>query len=96
MQSEELILTVIVLFTAGVVPIFQVVGAATYTLRKHPKDDIQRAGYLHYWTRRYVRYLEVPALLVFLGVLLVSLRLYPGLANRIQGGFLAGVVATRG
>jgi hypothetical protein len=84
------------MLTGVVAPIFQLLTATGLAMRKRPENMAQQMMLLHMMTRRYMRTVLAPALLVLAAVTAWSLGSFRWLASRILGGVFAGVLSTIG
>lgn len=97
MDKKKSILTLVALFTGGIVPIHIVVLSFAYSeYYKQQAIGPKIIRVAHEFGGPYMLYFYIPALLILLGVTLYSRKQYPDLFRRIVIGLAAGAIATIG
>lgn len=91
---REEVLGAAALVGGGLVPVTMVNLATLNAMASKPADDMARMMILHEFMRLYLPWILLPSFLVLGAVTIYSRRHYPGLANRIIVGLVAGAVAT--
>jgi len=105
-KRGELLLTLIALFTGGVVPIFMSLLGPMYAMQRNgvsmqqmvqslppPELKMQLMQTIHQFMAAYILYLLLPSLVVFVIIWRFSFGKYPRLGNRISAGLGAGLLA---
>lgn len=97
MKTKKSLLTLVALFTGGIVPIQLIVlsfGYSEYYKDQEIGPKIIRVA--HEFGLPYFLYVYIPALLILTGIIFYSYKKYPDLYRRITVGLLAGAIATIG
>lgn len=97
MKTKKSLLTLVALFTGGIVPIHLIVlsfGYSEYFKDQEIGPKIIRVA--HEFGLPYFLYVYIPALLILTGIIFYSYKKYPDLYRRIIVGLLAGAIATIG
>jgi len=107
-SRKEFVLTAIV-FLVGAVPVFMLLlggmaamssmGMSMQDAMSKPPDPAMQEPMMkmmHSFTRGYLFYALLPALIILAAIWRYALRAYPRLANRIGAGLAAGFIATFG
>lgn len=95
MLNKKSILTLLALFTGGVVPIQLVTLSfwySQYYLGETLGPKMVRTA--HEFAVPYIYYLYIPSILVFIGIMIYSRKNYPDLFRRLKAGIIAGIMLT--
>jgi hypothetical protein len=93
MLNKKAILTLLVLFTGGFVPI-QLVTLSFWYSQYHLGETLgpKMVRTAHEFAVPYIKFLYIPAIIVFIGIMIYSKKQYPDLFRRMKVGIIAGLM----
>lgn len=93
MLNKKSILTLLVLFTGGFVPI-QLVTLSFWYSQYFVGETLgpKMVRTAHEFAVPYIEFLYIPAIIVFVGIMIYSKRNYPDLFRRMKVGIIAGLM----
>jgi len=97
MLNKKSILTLLVLFTGGFVPI-QLVTLSFWYSQYHVGETLgpKMVRTAHEFAVPYIEFLYIPSIIVFVGIMIYSRKHYPDLFRRMKVGIIAGIMLSFG
>jgi hypothetical protein len=97
MLNKKSILTLLVLFTGGFVPI-QLVTLSFWYSQYHVGETLgpKMVRTAHEFAIPYIEFLYIPSIIVFIWIMIYSKKNYPDLLRRMKVGIIAGIMLTFG